>query len=157
MRKDPKGRMVNEDRRAADRWMRDNVTERLSSIETAQKIYHDEMKSIMEAQYKEVSSLKDDVKHLDRVIFGGEAPGILENIRGIMWKFGIASTVGFGTVIFVLKLFSPALGKVANRIVGEDNINQMKYSHSQKKLKFFNQKTQEWEYYIELKPMPEKP
>jgi hypothetical protein len=70
-----------------------------------------------------------------------------------MWKFGLATTAGFGLVAFILKLFTPSLSKVAERIAGVDPVAQFKYQSTKKTFKAFNSKTGKWEYFIEFKPV----
>ncbi len=141
----------------ADERHRSELSQRLTAIETTQKLYHDEMKSIIEAQHKDLTAVKEDFKHMGRVIYGGEAPGILENIRGLMWKFGLVTTLGFGIVAFSLKLFSPALNKMAIKMVGADSLSQLKYQSGKKKLKHWNPEAGKMEYYIEFSPVGVEP
>lgn len=137
--------------------MRDNVSQRLVAIETTQKLYHDEIKSITESQYKQLKELGVEVKDLHKVVYGGEKPGILENIRMLMWKFGIATTIGFGLVTFTLKLFSPTINKVAQRMVGHDDLSQYRLQQSAKKIRVRNQSTGKYEYFIEYTPVETNP
>jgi hypothetical protein len=146
--------MSNDDqRRADDKWMRDNLTQRLVAIETTQKLYHDEIKSITEGLHNQYKAVLDEVKTLNKVVFGHEQPGILENIRGIMWKGGILTTVGFGIVAFTLKLFAPTINKLAEKIVGHDAVSDYNDQQSKKRLQFYNNQTKKYEYYIQFEPV----
>lgn len=144
---------MDEGRRADDRWMRDSVSHRLVAIETSQKLYHDEIKSITEGLHKSIEGVSGKVETLNRVVFGGEAPGILENIRSLMWKFGIATTVGFGIMGFALKLLGPAVNKLAMGIIGETTEGQYALQGSKKRMQFYNKQTGKYEYYIQFQPV----
>lgn len=144
---------ADDERRAADRWMRDKVSERLVAIETSQKLYHDEIKSITEGLHNQIASVSIDVKTLNRVVFGGEAPGILENIRGLMWKFGIATSMAVAIIGGGLKLFSPALNKLAMKMLGEGPEAQFQMQGKKKRFQFYNKDTGKYEYYIQFQPV----
>lgn len=142
--------------RAADEWMRDNLSQRLAAIEVGQKLYHDELKSIMELQHKELETLKFEQSQLRWTLFGGpkqDDVGLLERIRVFMWKAGIATTVALGGMGFTLKLFSPSINKWALRLVGADPVTEYVHQSQKRKLQMFNRKTGEYEYYIEFTPV----
>ncbi len=143
----------DEPRRADDKWMRENLSQRLVAIETTQKLYHDEIKSITEGLHAQIKVVADDVKTLNKVVFGHESPGILENIRSLMWKGGLLATLGFGVVGFGLKLFSPTINKVAMKLVGQDPVHMFDEQQSKKRLQFYNRETKKYEYFIHFEPV----
>jgi hypothetical protein len=113
----------NEGRRSSDRWLLDRydtITQRLAAIETAQRIYRDEVSSITQSIYKELQETKGDVKGLNRTVYGGEDPGILENIRTLMWKFGIATTAVVTIGGFLVNTFTPAIKRVVDKVMSAD-------------------------------------
>jgi hypothetical protein len=148
------------DRRVADEANRIRLAERLTSIETSQKLYHDEMKSIIETMHKELSDTKTNVNELRWTLFGGPNQtdvGLLERFRLLLWKFTAITTVGFGCVTGGLKLFGPSINKAAQRMAGMDDITQYQEQQTKKKLQFYNRHTGKYEYYIEFTPVQKKP
>jgi hypothetical protein len=147
---------MSDERRVADEWMRENLSTRLAAIETAQKLYHDEIKSITEGLHRDIESVKREAMELHYALYGGpkaDNVGLLERFRGLLWKAGIATTVSIAFVGFFLKLFSPTLNRVAQRMVGEDPVAQYKDQRSRRKLQRYNRETKQWEYYIQFEPV----
>lgn len=142
--------------RAADEWMRDNLSQRLAAIEVGQKLYHDELKSILEKQHGEMESMKTEQNTLRWTLFGGpkqDDVGLLERFRALLWKAGIATSCAVGGIGFLLKLFGPSINKVAMRMVGADDLTQYQVQQSKKKLQVWNAKARRYEYYIEFTPI----
>jgi len=147
---------MSDSQRAADEWMRDNLSQRLAAIEVGQKLYHDELKSIMEVQQKEIQGLKEEQNTLRWTLFGGpkqDDMGLLERFRALLWKAGIATSCAIGGIGFVLRLFGPAINKMAERMVGADDLSQYRVQQTKKKIQVWNQKDRRYEYYIEFTPI----
>lgn len=144
------------ERRVADERHRIDLSQRLTAIETSQKLYHDEMKSIIEMLHKEMASVKSDLAQLRWTLYGGPSQndvGILEKFRQLLWKFGVATTIGFGCVTGGLKLFGPTLNKVAGRMAGIDDISKFREQQRTKRLSMYNKLTGKYEYYIQYTPV----
>lgn len=140
----------------ADERHRSEIKQRLTAIETSQKLYHDEMKSIIESLFKELAQAKTDLATLRWTLFGGPSHndvGLLEKFRQLLWKFTAITTVGFGMVTGALKLFSPTINKAASRMAGVDDITKYQEQQKKKKLQFYNEATGQYEYYIAFTPV----
>lgn len=133
-----------------------DLSQRLAAIEVGQKLYHDELKSILDAQHVEIQDMKTEQNTLRWTLFGGpkqDDVGLLERFRALLWKAGIATTCAFGSVAFMLRLFGPTINKVAERMVGTDDLSQYRVQQSKKKIQVWNQKAQRYDYYIEFTPI----
>lgn len=144
------------ERRVADERHRIDLSQRLAAIEVSQKLYHDELKSILEAQHKEIQEMKTEQNTLRWTLFGGpkqDDVGLLERFRALLWKAGIATSCAIGGIGFMLKLFGPTINKVAQRMVGTDDLSQYQIQQTKKKIQVWNQKEKRYEYYIEFTPV----
>lgn len=144
------------ERRVVDERHRIDLSQRLAAIEVSQKLYHDELKSILEGQYKEIQDMKTEQNTLRWTLFGGpkqDDVGLLERFRALLWKAGIATTCAIGGVSFMLKLFGPTINKVAQRMVGTDDLTQYQVQQSKKKLQVWNSTARRYEYYIQFTPV----
>jgi hypothetical protein len=144
------------ERRVADERHRIDLSQRLTAIETSQKLYHEEMKSILEMQQKELASVKSDLSQLRWTLYGGPTQndvGLLEKFRQLLWKFGVATTIGFGCVTGGLKLFGPTLNKAASHMAGLDDITRYQEQQKTKRLQMYNRETGKYEYYIQFIPV----
>lgn len=147
------------ERRVADERHRADLSQRLTAIEVSGKLYHDELKSIMEGQHKEIESVKAMATELHYALYGGpkaDNVGLMERFRALLWKAGFATSAAIGIIGFSLKLFGPTLNKVALRILGEDPVQQYFEQRQKKKIQMFNRKTGEYEYFIEFTPKGEQ-
>lgn len=148
------------ERRVVDERHRLELSQRLTAIETSGKLYHDEIKSIVEGLHRELSIVKSDLSTLRWTLYGGPNQndiGLLERFRQLLWKFGLATTFGFGLVTGALKLFGPTINKVAMRMVGADDLSVFQEQQSKKRLQVFNHETGRYEYYIQFTPVQTKP
>lgn len=147
-----------DDKREADLWLRDSVSQRLTAIETTQKLYHDEIKSIIESFHKEIGAIKDSEKILFETLYGGppDKVGLLERFRSLLAKAGMATTLGFGLISLLLKIFGPSVNKAALKMIGEDPVSRFQYEQSKKRLRVWNANLKRYEYYIEFTPVGEK-
>lgn len=144
------------ERRVADERHRADLSQRLTAIEVSQKLYHDELKSIMEGHHVEIEAVKSAAMELHYALYGGpkaDNVGLLERFRALLWKAGFATSAAIGLIGFGLKLFGPSLNKIALRIVGEDPVQQYFQQRQKKKIQMFNRKTGEYEYFIEFQPI----
>lgn len=144
------------ERRVVDERHRADLSQRLVAIEVSQKLYHDELKSIMEGQHKEIEMVKSTAMDLHYALYGGpkaDNVGLLERFRALLWKAGFATSAAVGLIGFSLKLFGPSLNKVAQRIMGVDPVTEYIQQSQKKKIQMFNRKTGEYEYYIEFTPV----
>lgn len=145
-----------DDRRAADEWMRVHLTERLTKIETAQGIYHSEIKDITEKLYADLQRLELAQRELHWTLFGGPEKddiGLLEQIRALLWKAGFATLIAVSVIGGGLKFFEPELHKMALKIFGEDPVQEYIQQSQKKKIQLFNRKTGAYEYYIQFTPI----
>lgn len=109
-----------DDRRVADERFRIDISQRLSAIETSQKLYHAELKSIIENIFEETAELKRQVHTLHYTIYGGPAPdniGLLERLRALLTKASIYLTIAFTTITLIFKLFGSDLAKLIMHIM----------------------------------------
>jgi hypothetical protein len=147
------------ERRVADERHRALLSERLTAIETSQKLYHNEMKSIIEGLHKEIASAKSDLATLRWTLYGGpnhNDVGLLERFRLLLWKFTAITTVGFGMVTGGLKLLGPTINRAGMKLIGEDDVMQMVQQSTKKRMQLFNRTTGKYEYFIEYKPIQQK-
>ena len=108
-----------------DERFRLELGQRLTAIETSQKIYHDEMKSIIESLHKQietnkvslthdVSSVKMTLSELGYTLYGGpkaDNVGLLEQFRKMAWKMGYVFTAIMALVGFGGKILTPLIVK----------------------------------------------
>lgn len=144
------------ERRVADERHRADLSQRLTAIEVSQKLYHDELKSILEGQHHEIEAVKGMATELHYALYGGpkaDNVGLLERFRALLWKAGFGTSAAIGIIGFTFKLFGPSLNRVALRILGEDPVQQYFEQRTKKKIQMFNRKTGEYEFYIEFSPV----
>lgn len=109
-----------DDRRVADERFRIDISQRLSAIETSQKLYHSELKSIIENIFEETADLKRQVHTLHCTIYGGPGAdniGLLERFRALLTKMGIYTTISFAVISLFFKLFGADLAKFAAHLI----------------------------------------
>jgi hypothetical protein len=147
------------ERRVVDERHRLQLSERLAAIETSQKLYHDEIKSIVEGVHKELGSVKSDLSTLRWTLYGGPTQndiGLLEKFRQLLWRFTAITTAGFGLVTGALKLFGPTINKAAGRIAGVDDLSRYEKEQSTKRLQLYNRNTGKYEYFIQYTPVQQQ-
>lgn len=96
-----------DERRIQDERFRVNISERLSAIETSQKLYHAEIKSIIENIFKETADMKEELQALHHTIYGGpeaDNVGLLERFRALLLKAGIYTSIAVTIISFVFKV-----------------------------------------------------
>lgn len=145
-----------DERRVADEQFRLQLGQRLAAIEVSQKLFHDELKSILEMQHREIQDMKTEQNTLRWTLFGGpkqDDVGLLERFRALLWKAGIGTTCAIGFIGFMLKLFGPTINKMAQKLVGTDDLAQYQVQQSKKKIQVWNSTTRRYEYYIEFTPI----
>lgn len=109
-----------DERRVSDERFRIDISQRLAAIETSQKLYHAEIKSIIENIFTEANEMKRQLNTLHYTIYGGPGAdnvGLLERFRSLLMKAGIYTTIAVTAMTFLFKLFGPAISHFVLRII----------------------------------------
>jgi hypothetical protein len=122
-----------EERRLADEQHRREMGERIAKLETRLDLSLNEIKSITEGMFRELTSLKNNVADIHSTLYGGPKDKI-----GLIGKMSIAtflitSVVGVAWH-FVVKKLEPT--------------TELVQQSTSKRIQLFNRKTGEYEYYM---------